>query len=199
MGTSGQETSLSLPDGPVTGRLLSSLVTTLVLVSPGGATPSGRPPVSCADSIPAVLAPFTGTWTVQAVFLHPDGQTEAWPGEALIHPDLGGCVLVEHLRTRRDSLPFEVLAVWGAPDGGATFQRLLSHSQHGLLGLYQRARVAGTLYLDYLGKLPDSSTRLRHVIRQQGPNDFVFESQRSRGGSAWRAEWRVEYRRQHTR
>ena len=167
-----------------------------VAPSPAGA---GVPPAACADSTAAYLRGYAGDWAVQVVFLHPDAPAETWPGEARIEPDLDGCVLVEHLRTRRDSLPFEVLAVWGSHGGTPPYQRMMSHSQHGILGLYVGRREGDDLYLAYDGPLPAGGGRARHVIRRESADRFVFESQRAPpADTAWSVTWRASYRRRGT-
>jgi hypothetical protein len=173
-------------------------VALIQILLPGTAV--ARTGAACADSVTSLLSRYVGRWTVRTVFLHPDGSSERQAGEAVIEPDLDGCVLVEHLRTRRDSLPFDVLAVWGAQGSPAGFQRLMSHSQHGLLGLYEGPRVGDTLFLGYAGALPDAAARLRHVVRRYGPDRFIFESQRAEGpDTSWRVTWRAEYQRRHPR
>jgi Protein of unknown function (DUF1579) len=173
--------------------ILASLV---AAASPPTVTPLEGSQHQCADSSLAHLKPFAGRWMVRAVFYRTNGEPEVWPGEARIEVDLRGCVLVEHLRTRRDSMPFEVLAVWGAHGGKHRFQRLMSHSQHGVLGLYEGELKDSTLYLEYVGKLPEGAGRLRHVVRRQTGDHFTFESQRStRADTAWRVSWQAEYRR----
>lgn len=181
-----------------TGLLAATALAVMTTISPtlSAAAPAGR---ACTDSLAGLLRPYAGSWKVEVVFLRPDGGAEVEPGQAVIESDLAGCVLVEHLRTRRDSLPFEVLAVWGAQGGSAPFQRVMAHSQHGVLGLYEGRRVGDTLLLDYAGVLPDPSARLRHVLRLLGRDRFTFESQRAdRSDTTWRVTWRADYHRRHT-
>ena len=119
--------------------------------------------------------------------------------KSTISPDLQGCLLRERLRAQTGTPPYESIIFWGTNGADSAIQRVLAHSQHGRIGVYQGRRVGAVLTLRKRdlgpGPQPDSVV-VEHVVRLADRDHFTITSRLSNDrGRRWTLLSRSEYRR----
>lgn len=133
------------------------------------------------------------------VFRSGPDQRDTTRARARFSPALGGCLVRERFRGRRDGQPYEYEALWGtsgSPD--RPIQRIFAHSQHGLLGLSEgRWNVAAdTLVVEDSALVGGTWIYQRYVASRPGPKGFVAIGLRSEDA---RHTWVETSRAQFTR
>lgn len=166
-------------------------------------TTKGAPPAamithaSCVDSTSRWLGMLIGEYRVQAVTRAGAGMWDSTAAEARFAWELGGCLMIERFKGRRDGEPYQTVALWGTSGSPAhPIQRTFAHSQHGLLGLSEGSwDVAGdTLVLADSAFVRGKWVQQRYVVSRPHSGAFTAEGRRSEdGGKTWLITLRARY------
>jgi hypothetical protein len=164
---------------------LLALLTLLTL-----ATSKHQGPAStCATNSQRALGVFLGDFEVRATFRTGPGTWDSSLARSHFAWDLDRCVLVERFDGRRFGQPYRYLSIWGAAgDTVQPIQRLLVHSQHGVMNLSQgNWNAAGdTLIVADSVFVRGSWVHERHIMSRPVAGRFVSEGRRSEdGGRTW--------------
>jgi hypothetical protein len=150
---------------------------------------------TCPVAADQALAQLPGSWRVITVSLRDSGVRDSSEGTATIAPDLEECLLIERYIGASPTSPLQMLAIWGVNGRNGVFQRLLTHSRHGALGLYEGPRTTNGLDLR-LGDTGDPHLVVRHLVTILSPDRFTIVSQSSSdAGGTWRLLTTWDYRR----
>ena len=171
------------------------IATALLLLLAGAPTPRAACPVPATTALPELL----GQWQVLMLGNLDRPRPDSLRAESTISADLQDCLLQERLRAQTGSPPYESVVFWGTNGADSTIQRVLAHSQHGRLGVYQGRRIGTELTLrqQNLGSTPQpDSIVVEHIVRIADRDHFTISSRLSTDrGRSWTALSRSEYRR----
>ena len=152
---------------------------------------------SCPVPATTALPELIGRWQVVMVGNLDRPHPDSMHAESTISADLQDCLLQERLRARTGTPPYESLMFWGTNGADSAIQRVLVHSQHGRIGIYQGRRTGAELTLRQreLGAQPDGVV-VEHVVRIADREHFTITSRLSNDrGQSWTTLSRSEYRR----
>jgi hypothetical protein len=168
---------------------------TLVAANRGAAQPAAA--FSCADTVEAALGPYRGGWRVTALFRTGPGTWDSTQARSTFSSELGGCLLRQDYRGRRDGEAYEYLALWGANGlPQARIQRFFAHSLHGIFDLAAGTFRGDTLILE--SRLMVQGRPLIQQVRVTRPRDGTFSQLDRRsvdGELTWTETFRATYRR----
>lgn len=141
---------------------------------------------TCPIAADQALPQLTGSWLVTTVALRDNGVRDSTQGTAIIIAELEDCLLVERYTRAGSDQPFEMLALWGVNGRNGGLQRVLTHSRHGALGLYEGGPTGHGFDLR-LTDTGDSYLAVRHLVTLISSDRFTIASQSSTDdGSSWR-------------
>jgi len=166
--------------------ILETLLAVVALLAPVRA---------CSITAASALPELTGTWQVLVI----SGMDRPRPDSALarsvITPELQGCLLREQLRMLTGT--YEEMILWGVNGADRGIQRVLTHSQHGRLGLYDGRRTGDTVALRQQ-PIPGqaSSIVVEHRVVFRDHDHFSIASLLSNdGGQTWQMLSQRDYQR----
>ncbi|MBT8402010.1 MAG: hypothetical protein KJO98_16160 [Rhodothermia bacterium] len=161
-------------------------------LSPGwlaSAQPACRP-VSASP-----LAQLEGFWKVDWSYRLSPGNFLETQGSASIKADLLGCALVEKFTSAIDTIPYESIVVYSAPDE-ARLDRVTVDSQHGGLMRHEGTMSGDTLSFTWQLDLGTRVIRTRHLYILLSDGLFIREHLLSpSNGAPWELRQRAVYAR----